>query len=135
MSDGVSDCGIIPASQYVILEPMDEFANAEGIVLPQAYDDATHGDAGDFIRERNQLCLSVVRGVGPGPWRWPTKGGVQVGPPWRDRPPVELGEQVMYLRANAVPVDGTDLVLVPDVAIFFAVAGKARQVADGIVSA
>ena len=137
MSGGTTDCGIVPRNNMVIVEPRDSFEHASGLVLPQAYDDDAHGGDGDMIRQRNQLCLAVVRGVGPGEWRQGDNDDGTPGPLWQDTPPVEVGEQVMYLRANAVPIKDSDplLVMVPDAAIFMRVEGEARQVADGIVSA
>lgn len=116
-----------PIHDFHLLRPMDAFEDASGLVLPQGYNDDVHGSDGDHIRTRNQLCLGVVVAVGPGLW----KDGRRV------QTDLEVGEKVMYNRADAKLVKGSDpmLVLVREPAIFLAVVGDVRQVVGGLVTA
>ncbi len=117
---------IRPLLDQVVIRPLDSFEDASGLVLPQAYADDDHGDNNDMIRDRNQLCLGVVIAVGPG-WKYP--GG-------RVPLDVQVGERVMYNRADAKRVTGSDppLVWVRHHAIFLRVDGSVRQVVGGLVS-
>lgn len=117
-----------PIKEWVVIEPTDAFRSDGVIELPEAYDDDAHGSNQDMIRQKNTLCLGIVRAVGPGK---KLKNGTR-------RPPeVEVGERVMYCRASATLLDGTDpvLVTVREDGVFFAVAGDVRPVFGGIVSA
>ncbi len=116
-----------PVLDQVLVRPMDNFADASGLILPEAYDDDAHGSDRDFIREGNQLCLGVVIAVGEG-WKYPKTGRAPLD--------VEVGEKVMYNRADAKLVQGTApaLVLVRHHAIFLRVEGSVRQVVGGLVS-
>jgi len=145
---------ISPILDYVVIEPRDAFADASGIVLPEAYDDDAHGSDGDMIRKHNQLCLGIVRAVGPGSKTEAAKPGIRrMGPDgptehWerepeppepkvsRELPDVEVGEQVVYHRASAIRIDGTDplLVIVHEEAVFLAIEGDVHQVVGGVVA-
>ena len=116
-----------PALDQVLVRPMDAFEDASGLVLPQGYNDDCHGSDKDFIRDKNQLCLGIVIAVGPG-WKYATGD--------RHPPDVSVGEQIMYNRADAKLVRGTDpqLVLVRNHAIFLKVEGSVRQVVGGLVT-
>jgi co-chaperonin GroES (HSP10) len=118
--------GFKPIAQWILIEPRDAFESGGTIALPQSYDDDAHGSDGDFIRERNKLCLGIVRGVGCGR----TEEGD------RRIPDVEVGELVMYDRASAKKIEGTSplLVMCWEDGVFFAVEG-AKAVFGGLVTA
>jgi co-chaperonin GroES (HSP10) len=120
-----------PIKEWVVIEPTDAFASDGLIDLPEAYDDDAHGSGGDMIREKNRLCLGIVRAVGPG-----AKIEDEDGNRWRRQPDVEVGERVMYCRASATLLEGTDpmLVTVREEGIFLSIAGDVRAVYGGIVS-
>ena len=122
-----------PLQDYVIIKPEDSWTDDTGVVLPPNYNDDTHGNEGDQIRERNKLCLGIVQAVGPGEWRW--DDGIS---PWRKPPPVEPGELVMYERAAAVRVDDREheasLVLLKEESVFLSVPPDVRQVLGGLVT-
>jgi co-chaperonin GroES (HSP10) len=116
-----------PLNDWVVVEPRDslEFDETGKIVLPDGYADDVHGGDGDFIRERNQLCLATVRAVGPG---YPLSAKV--------RHPMHVleGDSVLYNRADGrLNDDGS--VLVRHHAIFAVVDGPVRPVFGGIESA
>lgn len=143
-----------PILDYVIIEPRDAFEHESGLVLPEAYDDDAYSNDGDLIRARNQLCLGIVRAVGPGPKHREPKPGIRrrdaTGEPtkqWEREPeperpsqrrPMDVspGDQVLYHRASALKLDDSDpvLVVVHEPAIYLAVEGSVRQVVGGIVS-
>ncbi len=122
---------IRPILDQALLRPMDAFEPDSDLILPQGYDDDAHG-SGDMIRERNQLCLAVVIAVGPG-WKYPGERGRPGG---RRPLDVDVGDKVLYMRADAKKVEDTDqlLVLVRNHQIHIVVEQPARQVFGGIVS-
>lgn len=124
-----------PVNDSVVLRPKDAFSTASGLELPQGYADDAHGSDRDMIRERNQLCLAEVVDVGPGykyAGKRKPKGVAFVRPPLDVTP----GDQVLYNRADAKRLKGTDelLVVIKHHAIFAIVEGSVRQVVGGIVS-
>ena len=130
MTDGRT---LSPLHDMVVIEPRDAWLDAGAVHLPPNYQDDAHSSDGDYIRERNKLCLGVVRAVGPGRWRYSKDV-----PPWRKPPPVEPGEQVMYDRASALRVDNREhmptLIMVHEEAVLLSVAGDVRQVIGGLIS-
>ncbi len=148
LGDGAQ--GLHPVRDYVLIEPKDAFEDASGLILPEAYSDDAHSSDGDYVRERNRLCLGVVQAVGPGRKDTDEIAGVreEKGQGWVRKPipsracqasllDVSVDDQVLYDRASAARIDGTDpmLVMVRERAILVAVEGDARQVVGGIVTA
>jgi hypothetical protein len=128
--------GIAPILDLCTVEPIDAFRGEESIVLPEAYADDAHRTGGDMIRESNKLCFGIVRAVGPG---WKLNPGEDDDGTEPHRVPVDLavGMQVMYDRASASELPGTDpmLVSVPALGILLVVEGDAEPVFGGLVSA
>jgi co-chaperonin GroES (HSP10) len=124
----VSAQGFVPLHDRIVIEPTDAFRSGGVLELPQAYDDDVSGSNGDLIRERNKLCLGIVRAIGSGER---DEDGEIV------RPDVEVGERVMYDRASAVEIVGTDpkLVVVREAGIAFAVGDDVEPVLGGLVTA
>lgn len=137
--------GYQPIKEWIVIEPRDAFASEGELVLPQAYDDEAHGSNRDMIRERNRNCFGIVRAVGPG-YR-PDSPKLHK---WADDEDYEqdddeqhaidhdvrVGMQVMYDRASATKIEGTDpmLVIVRAHGILCVVEGHARPVVGGLVS-
>lgn len=115
---------IRPIRDEVLLAPRNSHRmDADGaVVLPDAFGDDTHGDDGDFIRERNQLCLAEVLAVGEG---YPLSAKV------RHPMLVSPGDLVLYNRADGRLMDDGN-VLVRHHAIFVVVDEPARPVFGGI---
>lgn len=128
-----------PVKEWVVIEPRDSFRSDGTIVLPDAYDDDAHGSDRDMIRERNTLCLGIVRAVGPG-YRTDSP---KLHPAYNDgeRPPyvdhdIRVDMVVMYDRASAIKLDGTTpmLVTVRAHGVLLEVEGDVEPVLGGLVS-
>lgn len=135
MSDKVQ--GWTALHDMVVIEPRDAFATAGEIVLPEAYDDDAHGSDRDMIREYNKACLGIVRAVGPGMKNVRTEEDADDDEiTERRKPDIEVGAQVLYDRASATRLDGTDpmLVIVPEGGIFMEVVGDVAPVVGGLVT-
>ncbi len=123
---------LIPVLDQVLIRSLDVF-KSETLHLPEAYEDDCHGSNKDMIRDRNQLCLGIVIRAGPG-WKYDGKGHTPLD--------VKTGDHVMYNRADAKIVEGTDaategctpLVMTRNHAIFAVVKGPARQIVGGLVT-
>lgn len=119
---------LTPVNDWVVLMPMDGSGSEGGIALPEGYADDAHGNDGDHVRERNQLCQAAVVAVGPG---FKYSGSLRV--------PLDVvvGDRVMYNRADGRLLRREEpmIVAVRHHCIYMVVEGGARQVLGGLVTA